>query len=396
MKRLMPLLLAALLLSSCATTEDTYDIVFPEGTSLDGTVFWIDSSADPLDLGGYIADELSYYGFRAYAVEDKDDIGKLSASSGTAFALSSDILVTNSHVVGNAEKVTVVIDGKDVEADVIRNEKDADVAVLRVPVSLPYSFIFADDVEKGEHVTALGYPLPDVMGSESKMTDGIVSSLTGMDDTVFRFQFSAGIQPGSSGGPIFDDDFMVVGMAVSTLSDIYTLGEEGFVSQDVNYAIKEDIVRYVAEDLISHDESYSVDSLDEALQAVFMVKADEDADISDDVIIDLDYTYDFMRGYSGLFSASGEKFFVDPIVFTLYSADGTRIGQITESSYAGRSSVSETARDTAEYVARHIFYSFAERFLPMTSSGERIVMAEPEAPADDDFGYGFHGSKDFE
>ena len=32
----------------------------------------------------------------------------------------------------------------------------------------------------------------------------------------------------------------------------------------------------------------------------------------------------------------------------------------------------------------------------MTSSGERIVMAEPEAPADDDFGYGFHGSKDFE
>ena len=124
MKRLMPLLFAALLLSSCATTEDTYDIAFPEGTSLDGTVFWIDSSTDPLDLGGYIADELSYYGFRAYAVDDKDDIGKLSASSGTAFALSSDILVTNSHVVGNAEKVTVVIDGKDVEADVIRNEKD--------------------------------------------------------------------------------------------------------------------------------------------------------------------------------------------------------------------------------------------------------------------------------
>ena len=368
MRKLFPLLL--ILLTSCATSLQLYDIDFPEYTDIENSTIWVDASEDPLGLSAIVAEDLGYYGFNAYSVADKEDIGLISSSTGTAFAISSDILITNSHVVGDADSVTVVIDGKDVEAEVICNERAADVAVLRVPVSLPYSFIFADSIDKGAHVNVLAYPYSDIMGKEVKLTEGIINSLSGIDGTKLRFQFSAEIQPGNSGGPVFNDDFMVVGMATTTLSDTYTFENDEFISQDVNYAVKGDIIRYIAESLITHDSSYSVDTPEEAANAVFMVKTDEKMDISDDIFIKLSYEYGFnLRGWNS--SSSPMAYFVDPIIFTLYTADGSRIGEIEESSYAGYGSVSETARDTVSYVARHIFYTFADQCLPRSNTGER-------------------------
>ena len=52
---------------------------------------------------------------------------------------------------------------------------------------------------------ALGYPMSDILGEENKkVTDGIISSKTGYQGDVVTYQISVPIQPGNSGGPLFD------------------------------------------------------------------------------------------------------------------------------------------------------------------------------------------------
>ena len=375
-RALLLILLALLLSASCQSTAgEDYDIAFPEGSTLDGTVFWIDGSHDPLGLASSLSERLSGYGFSSHVVPDLSELDEYASisSTGTAFAVSSDLLITNSHVVGNADKVTILIDGVETDADVVRNEMDADLAILKLDgKKLPYAFGFSSDAAVGEHIAVLGYPIPSVMGDECKYTEGTVSALSGAEDTVLRMQISAEIQPGNSGGPVFDDEYRVVGVATEKLSDFYAMLNMATVPQSVNYAIKSDIVEYVASDLLAKSEKASpVDSLEKAMQAVFLVESDEIDNLQDDVIISLSYIYGFEEAYEGFFSYMPSMYYVDPVLVTLYTADGKKIGEIAESSYAGHSYVSESAYDTAEYIADEIFRSWAHRMLPRTNAGER-------------------------
>ena len=80
----------------------------------------------------------------------------------------------------------------------------------------------------GTSVFAMGYPLSSVMGKEVKITDGIISSKTGYEDDVATYQISAPIQPGNSGGALFDKKGNLVGIT-----------NAGITSADnVGYAIK--------------------------------------------------------------------------------------------------------------------------------------------------------------
>ena len=78
----------------------------------------------------------------------------------------------------------------------------------------------------------LGYPIADVMGDEVKFTDGKISSKTGIQGDVTVYQISVPIQPGNSGGPLFDDKGCLVGITSSGLNRDY------FKAENVNYAIK--------------------------------------------------------------------------------------------------------------------------------------------------------------
>ena len=74
----------------------------------------------------------------------------------------------------------------------------------------------------------MGYPLANYMGEEVKITDGIISSRTGYEGDIVTYQISAPIQPGSSGGPLFDKHGNLAGIT-----------NAGIVSaQNVGYAIK--------------------------------------------------------------------------------------------------------------------------------------------------------------
>ncbi|MBO8435657.1 MAG: trypsin-like peptidase domain-containing protein [Spirochaetes bacterium] len=363
----------ALFLISCQTVKDD-DIIFefPENTTLEDSTFWISGLDDPLGLSSVMAEQLSLYGFNAVVVPDFEVVNDYASitSTGSAFAISSNLLVTNSHVVDGADHITVVINGDEVEADVLRNEADVDIAILRISdMKLPFAFEIGATPAKGTPIAVLGYPMPDLMGEECKYTNGIVSADSGIGGSVLMTQISAEIQPGNSGGPVFTEDFKVIGIATEKLSDLYSLANAGVVPQSVNYAVKSETLNLVAADLLADSEkTESVKDLSEAEQAVFLVKSGDVDSIADDVFVKASYTYNW---YDEAYYYSW--YYVDPLTIALETADGKMIGEMTESSYAGNPHVSETAYETVGYIVTKIFNDWVSECLPLTNTGEKAI-----------------------
>ena len=165
------------------------------------------------------------------------------ASSGSGFFISEDgLLATNYHVVEDADviQVSIVREGewKHYSAKVVLSDKQNDLSIVKIEdksfsrlPSLPYNFSTTIK-DTGSEVFTLGYPIADIMGDEVKFTDGKISSKTGIQGDVTVYQISVPIQPGNSGGPLFDDKGSVVGITSSGLNRDY------FKSENVNYAIK--------------------------------------------------------------------------------------------------------------------------------------------------------------
>ena len=135
---------------------------------------------------------------------------------GSGFIISSDgLILTNAHVVREAKDVTVKLsDRREFTAKVLGSDPTTDIAVLRINAKdLPTVRIGdARLLEVGDPVLAIGAPY----GLEQTATQGIVSakgrSLPG-DNTVVPFiQTDAAVNPGNSGGPLFDGNGTVVGI----------------------------------------------------------------------------------------------------------------------------------------------------------------------------------------
>lgn len=172
--------------------------------------------------------------------------------SGTGFALKNNYIVTNYHVVDGATIISVQgINGdfnKKYKAKVIIVDKFNDLAILKIEDinillnDIPYA-IKTSTSEVGEDVFVLGYPLTSTMGEEIKLTTGVVSSKTGFQGDVSLYQISAPIQPGNSGGPLFDDNGDVIG--------IVSAKHRG--AENVGYAIKASYLRNLMESAISEN-----------------------------------------------------------------------------------------------------------------------------------------------
>ena len=95
----------------------------------------------------------------------------------------------------------------------------------------------SEDVRLGEKVLVAGYPFGDIFSNTIKVTSGIVSATRGPGDDSGEFQLDAAVQPGNSGGPIYDKSGNIVGVVVSRLN------KEMFKSENVNFGIKASSVR---------------------------------------------------------------------------------------------------------------------------------------------------------
>jgi S1-C subfamily serine protease len=173
-----------------------------------------------------------------------------SVSTGTAFfATWEGMLVTNHHVIGQAQRVHVKLDDGDLlEARVVATDQANDLAVLQVDaIREPLPIRAHPALVKGQEVLTLGYPLVALQGQESKATFGHVNALSGYQGDVRFAQIDVPIQPGNSGGPLLDRRGHVVGVVTSMLHPMATLQIAGVVPQNVNYALKSEHARVLLE-----------------------------------------------------------------------------------------------------------------------------------------------------
>lgn len=167
--------------------------------------------------------------------------------NGTGFLVSQEgHIVTNYHVIENASTIDVQfnINGevKVFPAKVMVNDKINDLSILRLEEEfefevIPY-FIDFNTQDVGENIFTLGYPMIDVLGSEIKYTNGEVSSKTGVDNDIRVYQISAPIQPGNSGGPLFNNQ---TGNIVGIINA--TLNRQEYDAENVNYALKTSLLK---------------------------------------------------------------------------------------------------------------------------------------------------------
>lgn len=165
----------------------------------------------------------------------------VAISTGTGFAITRDgYVVTNHHVIAKATKLLVRdTNGGTYKAFVVRIDRANDLALLKTDFrpKTPLPIGDSDKVRKGEHVFTIGYPMIHLQGLDAKLTDGVISSFSGIKGEPNSFQISVPVQPGNSGGPLINKSGLVVGVVVSKLSPLATI-RGGVIPDNVNYAIK--------------------------------------------------------------------------------------------------------------------------------------------------------------
>jgi serine protease Do len=234
----------------------------------------MDTSAREFNFGGPFGDNdnpLSQF-FRG--IPRQRNHGVMHAQ-GSGFLVSSDgIVLTNAHVVDGAKEVTVKLSNhREYKAKVLGADRSSDIAVLKIDAhDLPTVQLGdSNQLRVGDYVLAIGEPF----GLEETATAGIVSakgrSLPG-DGYVPFIQTDAAVNPGNSGGPLFDANGNVVGINAQIYSN-----SGGY--QGVSFAIPINLAVQVKDQLVktgkvAHAQlGVEVQTLDQSLADSFKMKA---------------------------------------------------------------------------------------------------------------------------
>jgi hypothetical protein len=166
-------------------------------------------------------------------------------ATGTGFYIARDgSLLTNNHVVADCASMRISDGGDGIPVKVLAVDPDRDLALLQAPKPVDAAAAFRPDKSRlGENIVVVGFPLSGLLSSDPIVTTGIVSALAGMRDDRRVLQISAPIQPGNSGGPVFDASGRIAGIAVGTLDTVELARAIGVVPENVNFAIKADEAR---------------------------------------------------------------------------------------------------------------------------------------------------------
>ena len=173
-----------------------------------------------------------------------------SMGQGSGFIISPDgYIMTNNHVVGDADKVSVqLLDGREYDAKIIGTDPPSDVALIKIEADEKLPFLSlgdSDKLEVGDWVLAFGNPF----GLSHTLTAGIVSakgrSGIGLNDFENFIQTDAAINPGNSGGPLVNLDGEVIGMnsAIFTRSGGY---------MGIGFAIPINMAENIYQQLVKH------------------------------------------------------------------------------------------------------------------------------------------------
>lgn len=212
--------------ASAAVTPAISSTAAPSGETLSATDIYYNMAVNQVVA---ITTEITYTNYWGYTTS--------GAVKGSGFIISEDgYIMTNYHVIedavaGGYDIEVLMYDGTKYTAAVVGYAADNDVAVLKIEASglSPVTIGNSDSMLVGEAVYAVGNPLGEL---EFTMTDGMVSATdreitsteNGRTTTINMFQFSAAINSGNSGGPVYNSRGEVVGIATAKYS---STGVEG-------------------------------------------------------------------------------------------------------------------------------------------------------------------------
>lgn len=197
--------------------------------------------------------------------------------NGTGFFISKNgYIATNNHVIKDSKEIEIEFlrngQKQNYTAKIIQVDETNDLAILKIDSPnfknfnfIPYNFT-NQLVDVGTNVFALGYPMAlTVMGTEIKFTDGKISSKTGFKGDVSSYQTTTPIQPGNSGGPLFDYSGNLIGINSAILRHD--------IADNVSYTIKSNYLKNLIEVLPNYIElpNYTVISKEKLTQKIKII-----------------------------------------------------------------------------------------------------------------------------
>lgn len=173
---------------------------------------------------------------------------KSSSGFGTGFVVSAaGHIVTNNHVIDGCSELKGNLTGEAAMVlRVVSSDANNDLALLQAPSTVTFKeFARIRDrtIRSGDSVVAIGFPFHGLLTSDFTVTTGIVSSLSGMRNDSRFLQISAPVQPGNSGGPLFDTTGQIVGVVTGKLDGLRVAVATGSIPENINFAIKTGALR---------------------------------------------------------------------------------------------------------------------------------------------------------
>jgi len=166
-------------------------------------------------------------------------------STGSGFIIDGGrYVITNRHVIDKTGKIAVRTGTGEVRTARVKEiAKDDDLALLELSEPFPSSYAITTnqmgDGNTGRSAVVMGYPMAGIIGwQQPSLTEGIVSKASGFKDNPTTFLITSKMNKGNSGGPIFDRQGRLIGIAVAKLDTTKIYEKKGNLPEDVNIGIK--------------------------------------------------------------------------------------------------------------------------------------------------------------
>ena len=169
----------------------------------------------------------------------QSNVAKIAAqevkSTGSGVIISQNgIIATNYHVIEGATDINVSVKENNkivtYSAKVLSSDQTNDLALLSIKDpkfnefnAIPYEMALNTN-EVGTQIYSMSFPMTNHLGEEVKVTDGIINSKSGYQGDATTYQISAPIQPGSSGGPLFNKQGQLIGITSSGVMEANSVG----------------------------------------------------------------------------------------------------------------------------------------------------------------------------